>query len=188
MDLFTAIDTRTSAITLQEPAPSREHIHRIIEAGAHAPDHGKLAPWHFVVIEGAARGSLGQALVAALLAKDPSATIEQQTRERDKVLRAPCIIAVAARVHKMNKVPEIEQVLAVGAAVQNMFLAAHALGYGAMWKTGTGAYDSQVKEALSLRVDDQIVAFLYLGKTATPGTIRPAMMENRVQWLQHPIN
>jgi hypothetical protein len=52
-----------------------------------------------------------------------------------------------------------------------------------MPKTGTGAYDSQVKEALSLRVDDQIVAFLYLGKTATPGTIRPAALENRVHWL-----
>jgi len=183
MDLFTAIDTRCSAITLQEPAPSREHILRIIEAGAHAPDHGKLAPWHFVVIEGTARYALGQALVAALLSKDPAATIEQQARERDKVLRAPCIIAVAARVHKMNKVPEIEQVLAVGAATQNMFLAAHALGYGVMWKTGTGAYSPQVKEALSLHVDDQIVAFLYLGKTATPGTMRPAAVENRVTWL-----
>ena len=171
MDLFTAIDTRCSAITLQEPAPSREHILRIIEAGAHAPDHGKLAPWHFVVIEGTARYALGQALVAALLSKDPAATIEQQARERDKVLRAPCIIAVAARVHKMNKVPEIEQVLA------------HALGYGVMWKTGTGAYSPQVKEALSLHVDDQIVAFLYLGKTATPGTMRPAAVENRVTWL-----
>jgi nitroreductase len=183
MDLFTAIDTRTSAITLQEPAPSREHINRIIEAGAHAPDHGKLAPWRFVVVEGAARTILGQALVAALLAKEPNATIDQQARERDKVLRAPCIITVAARVHKMNKVPEIEQVLAVGAAVQNMFLAAHALGYGVMWKTGAGAYDSHVKEALSLYVDDHIVAFLYLGKVATPGTIRPATLDQRVQWL-----
>ncbi len=71
MDLFTAIDTRVSAITLQEPAPSREHILRIIEAGAHAPDHGKLAPWRFVVIEGAARATLGQALIAALLSKEP---------------------------------------------------------------------------------------------------------------------
>lgn len=183
MDLFTAIDSRTSAITLQDPAPSREHIMRIIEAGARAPDHGKLAPWRFVVIEGEARAILGQALVTALLAKDPAATIDQQKRERDKVLRAPCIIAVAARVYKTNKVPEIEQILAVGAAVQNMFLAAHALGHGAMWKTGTGAYDAQVKTALSLNADDHVVAFLYLGRVATAGTTRPLMLDNRVSWL-----
>ncbi|HEX2584761.1 MAG TPA: nitroreductase [Steroidobacteraceae bacterium] len=183
MDLFTAIDTRCSAVTLQEPAPTREHIQRIIDAGGHAPDHGKLAPWRFVVIEGEARSILGQALVASLLAKDPAATIDQQKRERDKVLRAPCIITVAARIYKTNKVPDIEQVLAVGAAVQNMFLAAHALGYGAMWKTGTGAYDVSVKTALGLHVDDQIVAFLYLGKVGAAGTPRPAMLENRVNWL-----
>ncbi len=183
MDLFTAIDTRTSAITLQEPAPSREHLMRIIEAGAHAPDHGKLAPWRFVVIEGEARAVLGQALVSALLAKDPVATLDQQKRERDKVLRAPCIIAVAARVYKTNKVPEIEQILAVGAAVQNMFLAAHALGYGVMWKTGSGAYDVHVKKALSLHDDDHIVAFLYLGRVATAGIVRPVMLDNRVSWL-----
>jgi len=183
MDLFTAIDTRCSAVTLQGPAPTQEHIQRIIDAGAHAPDHGKLAPWRFVVIEGEARTILGQALVSSLLAKDPAATIDQQKRERDKVLRAPCIITVAARIYKTNKVPDIEQVLAVGAAAQNMFLAAHALGYGVMWKTGTGAYDAGVKTALGLHVDDHIVAFLYLGKVATAGMPRAATLENRVTWL-----
>jgi len=183
MDLFTTIDTRCSAITLQEPAPTREHIQRIMEAGGHAPDHGKLAPWRFVVIEGEARAVLGQALVSALLAKDPVATIDQQKRERDKVLRAPCIITVAARIYKTNKVPDIEQVLAVGAAAQNMFLAAHALGYGAMWKTGTGAYDAGVKAALGLHADDHIVAFLYLGRVGTAGAPRAATLENRVTWL-----
>jgi len=183
MDLFTAIDTRCSAITLQDPAPSREHVQRIIEAGAHAPDHGKLAPWRFVVIEGEARSILGQALVTALLSKDAAATIDQQKRERDKVFRAPCIIAVAARVYKTNKVPDIEQLLAVGAAAQNMFLAAHALGYGVMWKTGAGAYDVNVKSALGLHVDDHIIAFLYLGKVANAGTPRSAALENRVTWL-----
>ncbi len=99
------------------------------------------------------------------------------------MLRAPCIIAVAARVFKTNKVPEIEQVLAVGAAVQNMFLAAHALGYGIMWKTGAGAYSADVKSALGLQTDDHIVAFLYLGAVAIAGMLRPAVLENRVHWL-----
>ena len=186
MDIFTAIDSRASAITLTGPAPSREHLQRIISAGARAPDHGKLAPWHLVIIEGAARSVLGQAMVTALLTLEPAATVDQQARERDKALRAPCIIAVAARTLKQYKVPEIEQILAAGAAAQNMFLAAHALGYGVMWKTGAAAYDASVKTTLGLHADDHLVAFLYLGTAAIAGVARPPMVDDRVQWLDAP--
>lgn len=184
MDLFTAIHTRASAIKLSEPAPRREHLLQIMAAGASAPDHGKLAPWRFVVIAGEARALLGDAMTASLLRREPNATADQQTRERDKAMRAPCIIAVAARIKKPHKVPEIEQVLAAGAAVQNMFLAAHALGYGVMWKTGLAAYDAAVKSVLGLQADDHIVAFLYLGTASMPGTPREAQLEGHVRWLE----
>lgn len=183
MDLFEAIDTRASAIRLTEPGPSREHITRIIEAGARAPDHGKLGPWRFVVIEGAGREKLGQAMIDGLRARQPDATAAQCDRERDKVMRAPTIVVAAARVIKGHKIPEVEQILAVGAATQNMFLAAHALGYGAMWKSGEAAYDPVVNAALGLQADDQIVAFLYLGKILMPGKARPPLVEERVSWL-----
>lgn len=183
MDLFTAIDTRTSAIKLSEPAPTSEHLQRILAAGARAPDHGKLAPWRFVVLGNSARQQLGETMAQGLLARDPRADAEQLQRERNKAGRAPCIIAAAARLNKQHKVPESEQILAVGAAVQNMFLAAHALGYGAMWKTGPAAYNPQVKRLLGLNEDDHIVAFLYLGSIALIGTPRSAILDERVRWL-----
>jgi len=183
MDLFTAIDSRSSSIKLIAPGPSRPHLERIMLAGARAPDHGKLAPWRFVVLEGEARKILANAMADMLRADKPDATEAQLTAEREKPLRAPTIIAVAARLTRGHKVPEHEQVQAVAAAVQNMFLAAHALGYGAMWKTGVAARSSIVNRALELAADDEIVAFLYLGTNATPGPIRAASLDGKIRWL-----
>jgi nitroreductase len=117
-----------------------------------------------------------------LRAKMSGATQDQLDGERKKPLRAPLIIAVAAHATP-GKIPEIEQILAVGAAVQNMMLAAHALGFGAMWKTGGAAYDANVKRLLQLDERDHIVAFLYLGSVATAGPPVPARTDQVVRWL-----
>jgi nitroreductase len=183
MDLFTAIDTRSSAIKLAAPGPTRAELERIMLAAARAPDHGKLAPWRFVVLEGDARAKLGEAMAAMLLASQPNASESQLAAERDKPMRAPTIIAVAAHLTRGHKVPEQEQVHATAAAVQNMFLAAHALGYGAMWKTGAAVSAVSVKELLGFGGDDEIVALLYLGAKATPGPVRAASLENKVRFL-----
>jgi hypothetical protein len=129
------------------------------------------------------RAKLGDAMAQDIQSRHPDAEAETLQRERDKPSRAPCIIAVAAHISKPHKVPESEQVLAAGAAVQNMFLAAHALGYGVMWKTGPAAYSSNVKRALGLQEDDHIVALLYLGTLGAPGPQRAPLVEGRVQWL-----
>jgi nitroreductase len=84
-------------------------------------------------------------------------------RERDKAFRAPVIVAVAAKVKKGHKIPEIEQIASASAAAQTIMLAAPAIGYGAVWKTGAPAYDPVVKTALGLTEDDNIVGFLYIG-------------------------
>jgi nitroreductase len=183
MDLFTAIDTRASALKLTAPAPSREHLQRIIDAGARAPDHGKLGPWRFVVLGDGTRAKLGEAMAQGLQARDDHADADALQRERNKAARAPCIVAVAAHITKPHKVPESDQVLAVGAAVQNMFLAAHALGYGAMWKTGPATYSASVKRLLGLNEDDHIVALLYLGTSGAMGPQRAPVVEDRVRWL-----
>lgn len=182
MELLEGIESRTSAAKLGEPAPTREHLERIINAGLRAPDHGRLRPWRFVVLEGAARAKLGDVMADMLRAKVPDATQDQLNAERNKPLRAPLIVAVAAKITK-GKIPEIEQVLAVGAATQNMFLAAHALGYGAMWKTGGAAYDPKVKALLGLVPEDHIVGLLYLGTTTAPGPLITAPAEGVVHWL-----
>jgi nitroreductase len=175
MDLLTGIETRASAVKLSAPGPTREQIEQILRAGLRAPDHGRLRPWRFVVLEGDARKKLGDAMAELLRAKAPQATLEQLDAERSKVMRAPTIVVA------------VEQVAAVSAGVQNMFLAAHALGVGAMWKTGAAAYAASAKAALGLQPEDHIVAFLYLGTIATPGTAAPtAEVAAVTHWMPAP--
>lgn len=183
MDLFTAIEGRRSAGRLGEPGPDAAQLERILRAAASAPDHGRLSPWRFVVMEGAARGVLGDAMASLLLRKHPDATPEALQTERAKALRAPLVIAVAARTVAAHKVPEVEQVAAVAAGAQNLLLAARALGFGSMWKTGAPAYDAGVKTALGLEPSDAIVGFVYLGTTLAPGKPREITLDGAVRRL-----
>ena len=182
MDLIEGIHSRTSALKLAEPGPTREHIEQIIKAATRAPDHGRLRPWRFIVLEGDARRKLGGAMAELLKKKMPDAQQSQLDAEAAKPLRAPTIIAVGARIFK-GKIPEIEQVSAVSAAIQNMFLVAHALGYGVMWKTGAAAYATSVKELLGLAAEDHIVGFVYLGTNTSPGPLVEAPLDGVVRWL-----
>ncbi len=182
MNILDAIESRASAVKLSTPGPTRAHLEQILRAGTRAPDHGRLRPWRFAVMEGDARKRLGDALADMLKAKQPQATDAQLDGERAKVLRAPTIVAVAAHV-TAGKIPEFEQICAVAAAVENMFLAASALGYGAMWKTGAGAVDANVKRTLGFAAEDHIVAFLYLGTVLNAGTPSPASIDGLVNWL-----
>jgi nitroreductase len=167
MELFDAINSRVSAGRLAEPGPSAEQLERLLQAGARAPDHGRMKPWRFTIVNGGARDGFATAVAEARRARLPNMTDDQIVAERDKITRSPSIIVVGCAVRKDNpKVPEMEQVVAVGAAVENMFLAAHAMGFGVMWKTGPAAYDARVKAAVGLAPDDHIVAILHLGTRA----------------------
>jgi nitroreductase len=184
MQAIDALLRRRSAKTLTDPAPDAGALELLLECGARAPDHGRLRPWRFIVIRGAARERLGELMADLLRRKDPAASAEALQRERQKPLRAPLIIAVAAVCDTAARVPPIEQILAAGAAAQNIMLAAGALGFGAMWKTGEAAYDEAVKSALGLTAPDAIVGFLYLG-TAPPGAVPPparGQWQDRVTW------
>jgi nitroreductase len=164
MELFDAINTRSSAAKLTDPGPSPEQLDRIIQAAARAPDHGRMKPWRVTIVNGAARDGFATAVAEARRAQLPNMTDDQIVAERDKIRRSPSIVVVGCAVKKDNpKVPEIEQVSAVAAGVENMFLAAHALGFGVMWKTGPAAYDDRVKATVGLKPDDHIVAILHFG-------------------------
>jgi len=182
MQLLNAIDSRSSALRLGDPAPTRAELERILAAGVRAPDHGRLEPWRFRVLQGETRLVLGDALADFTRRSNPAASPEQLAASRTKALRAPVIIVAAARLRRGHKVPEIEQVLAVAAALQNMMLAAHELAFGAMWKTGAAAYDAGVKRSLGLEADDPIVGFLYLGTPQALAPVRPAHLEGCVRW------
>src|SRR5215831_11677551 len=116
MDLLTAILTRSSALKLIEPGPTHADLERIMLAGARAPDHGKLAPWRFVVLEGAGREKLANAMSASLQRRISDSSAAQLDAEKQKAYRAPTIIVVAAHVNVGHKIPQGEQVLAVAAA------------------------------------------------------------------------
>jgi nitroreductase len=148
-----------------------------------APDHGRLGPWRFVVLEGDSRSRMAEALAGHLQRKRPDTSAAALDAERAKAQRAPLILVVAARPLRGHKVPEIEQILAVGAAVENLLLATQALGYGTMWKTGEAAYDAQVKTDLGLEPGDQVVGFIYIGTVAAAGQPRTASLEGLVQRL-----
>jgi len=92
---------------------------------------------------------------------------------------------VAARVKKAHKIPEIEQIASASAAAQTIMLAAPALGYGAVWKTGAAAYDPVVKTSLGLAENDQIIGFLYLGTRADgpSSVLRPEAKDFVTTWV-----
>jgi nitroreductase len=148
----------------------------MFQAALRAPDHGRLRPWAFVVVPKARREHFGDIMAQSLQRRRQDASAEMLQREKQKALRAPAIVVVAARPKSTDRIPEIEQILSAGAAAQNIMLAAYAQGFGAMWKTGDAAYDDSVKAALGLNRSDKIVGFIYLGSTdgSAPPAARPA--------------
>jgi nitroreductase len=187
MEALEAVLTRQSVAPafLAEPGPDDAALARILAAGACAPDHGKLRPWRFIVIRGQARERLGEVFVEALKRRQPDAPEAAIEQERMRPLRAPLLIAVAARLAPQHpKIPEIEQILSTAAAAQNILLAAHAQGFGAKWLTGANVYDDHVKSALGLAPDDRLLGFIHLGTVdgSPPAVPHADAREHTVEW------
>ena len=170
MDALEALSTRTSPLALTGPAPDPAAMERLLAAAMRAPDHGRLRPWRFIIIDGEARQAFGAVLAEALRAREPGVADAVLAKERAKPLRAPRIVVVAAALRDHPGVPQIEQVVAAGAAAENLLVAAHASGFGGFWRTGAAAYDDTVKRALGRAPTDAIVGFIYLG---TPAAVAP---------------
>ncbi len=185
MQAIDLLQQRKSAGKLTEPAPDEAALALIFASAVHAPDHGKLRPWRFVVIGREARAGFGELLAAHLQRTHAASSPETLERERQKAFRAPLIVAVAAHTTPGVKIPVIEQVLSAGAAAHAMLLAAAALGFNGVWKTGAPAYDEAVKTALGLGADDAIVGFLYLGtEVAASGPAPPREWRDLVRrWV-----
>ena len=181
--LVDLIKSRSSTKKFADTLVARESLEVLLSAAVRAPDHGQLAPWRFTILEGASRGILGDAMAAALREKTPDADAETLQREASKAWRSPTLIVVSALVQAHPKVPEIEQLVAVGAAIQNLWLAAHSLGLGVAWKTGSHAYHPGVKRALGLAADEQIIGFVHVGEPVSRAPVRSAEIASRTRWL-----
>ncbi|ABS64282.1 nitroreductase [Parvibaculum lavamentivorans DS-1] len=167
--------TRRSAkaLTMVEPGPSEDELQTILRAGARVPDHGKLAPWRFIVFRGEARGQFGAVLRDVYARAQPGATNDQLDFEAGRLTRAPVVVAVISRVTPGIKIPEWEQLLSAGAVCQNMLIAATALGFGAQWLTEWYAFDAKVNEALGLGENEKVAGYLYFGSESVPKDERP---------------
>ena len=164
MDALTLLNNRNSEPKLTKPAPDRDSLHRILTASLRAPDHGRLRPWRYLLIESkTARQRLGELFASALRARKADASEDEIKRNREAPLRAPVVIAVIAKLHDHPKVPKVEQLLSAGCAAYGILLAAQASGFGAIWRTGDNCYDDTVKAGLGLSADEQFVGYLYLG-------------------------
>lgn len=168
IDSLTALLQRNSAAKLTTPAPTADELSLILQAAVRAPDHANLRPWRFIVVEETRLEALGNLLVAAKQAEladnnQEALTVELQAKLRAKPRRAPLIIIPVMHYQKHEKVPEVEQLLSVGCACQNILLAAEALSYSAMWRTGSLAFSDTVAEGLSLLPNEKALGFIYLG-------------------------
>jgi nitroreductase len=176
--------SRASVKLLGEPGPDDAELRVIFEAAVRAPDHGKLRPWRFYVVRGDARRQLSDLFVAGLKRREPGANEAQIEKEREKPLRPPVTIAVAAKIVVGHKIPAIEQTLSAGAAAMNILNAIHALGFAAKWVTGANCYDPEFKREFGLDATDQLIGFIHIGapidKTAPPE--RPDPAEFVVEW------
>jgi nitroreductase len=169
-DALQLLKTRRSVkpIELGSPGPAADEINTLLTIASRVPDHGKLAPWRFIVFEGGARAAAGEKIAAVFRAAHPEATDDQVEFERKRLARAPLVIAVVSRAAPHVKIPEWEQQLSAGAAAMNLVTAAHALGYAASWITEWYAYDRRVLDALGLAPHERIAGFVHIGKPARP--------------------
>ena len=185
--IIEAIKSRRSArILKQDVVPSKDLIESVIDAATWAPNHHMTEPWRFIIITGDQRLRLGESLAKALqsdLRQHEQPKEEVLKVEREKPLRAPVVIAVISSPKEGERIVQQEEIVAGGAALQNMLLAAHSLGLGAMIKTGTHAYLEPMSVYLGLKEKESLIGFVYLGYPAEPP--RPSKrspLESKIEW------
>lgn len=152
---------------LVEPGPSAEQLDVLFSLAAAAPDHGMLTPWRFIVVPPAQRHRLAEAFARSLIERDPGATLVQIEAAREKAHRAPLlIVAVACLGTREPDTPALERMVSMGAAIQNLLLGAHAMGFGAGLTSGQAMSSSHLAGLCGLRDGEVAVCCVNVG-TAT---------------------
>ncbi|HEV2066208.1 MAG TPA: nitroreductase [Thermomicrobiales bacterium] len=166
--VLATLRNRRSIGKMTGEVPDSLLIRQIIEAATWAPNHHLTEPWRFFVLKGDARGELGEVMasIAAARESDPAAARQAAERAVTKPLRAPYVIAVGVEPSPDPSVPPIEEIAAGSAAVQNMLLAAHALGLAAIWRSGWIAFEPEVREYFGISPRGMMLGFVYVGYAA----------------------
>lgn len=170
---------------LADPGPTDAQLSAMLQASVRVPDHGKLTPWRFIRIRGAARQHLGDVLAVRQRERDPLAADSVVAKDRERFCHAPLVIAVVGSLLPGHKIPEQEQVLSAGCVCFSLLQAAQALGFGAQWLTGWAAYDEVVGRRLGLGPDERVIGFIHIGTASEPAPerVRPDPLQRLVDWI-----
>jgi nitroreductase len=151
---------------LEGPGPTADELQKLLTIAARVPDHGKLVPWRFLVIEGEGRERAGELIARAFLADEPDAPPDRVAQERGRLSFAPVVVGVVSRVRPHPKIPDWEQILSAGAVCMNLIVAAKAMGFSATWLTQWYASDRRVLDGFGLEPEERIAGFLHIGRPA----------------------
>ncbi len=177
---FLARRRSASAGTLTAPGPDARELRDLLRLAARVPDHGKLSPWRFIILEGADKTAFVAALEAIAAGR---ADGEKLAGALFKIRQPPLTVVVVSRV-TANKIPDWEQRLSAGAVCMSLLIAAQAMGYGANWITDWYAYDAAVEALLGLAPDERIAGYVHLGVAAEPPLerVRPDLDAITTRW------
>lgn len=177
---FLAKRRSASAMTLTAPGPDDSQLAEILRIAARVPDHGKLAPWRFIILKGEAKDAFAER-ITPLASSQANPT--KATAALRKLTRPPVCVAVISR-HIPGEIPEWEQRQSASAVCHQMLLAAAALGWGANWITDWYSYDPRATAILGLADGEQVAGYLYLGTTTEPPQerARPDVAAITTEW------
>ncbi|WP_119258250.1 nitroreductase family protein [Shinella zoogloeoides] len=173
--LIDYLSTRRSipAFQMSAPGPSKSEVEEMLKLASRVPDHGKLAPWRFIVYRGEERQRISEALARIALADKPDLSEEMVKVENTRLTRAPVVIAVVSRAAPHFKIPEWEQVMSAGAVCLNLVMAANAHGFASNWLTEWYAFDERAYPILGVEPGEKVAGFIHVGTPTVPPTERP---------------
>ena len=182
MDALKLLLERRSSKALEAPGPQGEALETILQAALRVPDFLELRPYEFLIAEGEGRERLGRKFrEAAIAAGRPETDVK---RAPSMPLRAPVVITVVAKARESDTVDLLEQRMTAGCAAMAMQMAALALGFGGIWRSGWPMFSRRLHELLDLAKDDQIAGFLYLGTPKKPPEPAPRVdSRDYTRWL-----
>jgi nitroreductase len=174
-EMLDLLKTRRSvpARLMEGPGPTATELEEMLAIATRVPDHGKLAPWRFVVFEGEARERAGALVERIFVDANPEADAERRIQERGRLSRAPLVVAVVSTAAAHPKIPEWEQILSAGAVCTLFMLAANAKGFATNWLTEWYAYDAKFRAGIGLVEHERIAGFIHVGRSAEKPADRP---------------
>ncbi len=162
-----------SAKAMTGPGPSKAQMDEILEIAVRVPDHGKLAPWRFILIEGEGRARMGQGFAEIWAKNNPTHGAETSEFQRGLFMRAPIILVVVSTATVHGKIPVWEQQMSSASVCYNAVLAATALKFAAQWQSDWVAYDEAAKAVMGVAAHERVSGIIYIGTSSVELEDRP---------------